>query len=126
MSPISISLAIYQTIVFSSRAYLTLQTQIIIINYLYKYKNITNFSTIKKKRKNKRNTIRFIYSYERENSFWFYKKTVNRQRKKKLIQRKRTKRKRQCLGGVASASLPHGLCRKAQVSAVTGGCMPGQ
>lgn len=126
VSPISISLAIYQTIVFSSRAYLTLQTQIIIINYLYKYKNITNFSTIKKKRKNKRNTIRFIYSYERENSFWFYKKTVNRQRKKKLIQRKRTKRKRQCLGGVASASLPHGLCRKAQVSAVTGGCMPGQ
>ena len=36
------------------------------------------------------------------------------------------KRKRQCLGGVASESLPHRLCRKAQVSAVTGGCMPGQ
>ena len=126
VTPISISLDIYKTIVLSSRAYLTLQTKIIIINYLYKYKNITNFSTIKKKRKNKRNTIRFIYSYKRENSFWFYKKTVNRQRKKKLIQRKRTKRKRQCLGGVASASLPHGLCRKAQVSAVTGGCMPGQ
>ena len=80
----------------------------------------------KRKGKKKRNIIRFIYSYKRENGFWFYNKTVNRQRKKKLIQRKRTKRKRQCLGGVASESLPHRLCRQAQVSAVTGGCMPGQ